>query len=471
MISSAPKFQHTQGIILLIGVTMLWGTTFPLVKETVISISPGALIAIRCILATLAFAVHLRDLNARLLRNGALLGLLLFASLATQALALETTMSANRAAFIASLNVILVPLLGQLLGQRVLVRTFLAAGLALGGIGVMSWEGGVFGIGDFWMLCDVLSYATYILMLESVTPHHPSQSLTAIQLLVVAVLASLWTAPELMGQIEAIGTNFLPILYLAIVTAATTWLPAVAQNWVSAHETALIYTFEPMFAAGFSFWLLGEKLGVRGWLGAVMVLAAMVLNQNQTSNVTLKVVSFSEEETAIQAIRKAVFIDEEGISPSLAFDNADKTAEHILAYLDEQPVATARIRYVDSQLAKIENLAVLSTARGIGIGKKLMENALEIVEQNHIPKVVIDVPENVREFYKKLGFDTLSEKWTEDSISYVEMSKDLLGTESSLQELEPLIIGDNPVVLRAADLSFLHTNASVDVDEPVNIST
>jgi predicted GNAT family N-acyltransferase len=170
-------------------------------------------------------------------------------------------------------------------------------------------------------------------------------------------------------------------------------------------------------------------------------------------------------------VRKAVFIEEEGISPSLAFDEHDKTVEHILAYLDEQPVATARIRYVDSQLAKIENLAVLSTARGIGIGKKLMENALEIVEQNNIPKVVIDVPENVREFYKKLGFDTLSEKWTYDSISYVEMSKDLLGTESSLQELEPLIIGDNPVVLRTADLSFLHTHVSVDVDEPVNIST
>ena len=61
--TSIGKFQHTQGIILLVAVTIFWGTTFPLVKETIVSLSPGTLIAIRCALAGLAFAVHLRHLN------------------------------------------------------------------------------------------------------------------------------------------------------------------------------------------------------------------------------------------------------------------------------------------------------------------------------------------------------------------------------------------------------------------------
>jgi drug/metabolite transporter (DMT)-like permease len=290
------KFQHTQGILLLVAVTIFWGTTFPLVKETIVSLSPGTLIAIRCALAALAFAVHLRDLNMRSLRDGAILGLLLFASLATQAIALET-ISANRAAFIASLNVILVPLLGQLLGQRVLVRTFLAAGLALGGVGVMSWEDGVLSVGDLWMVGDVLCYTGYIMTLEAVTPRHPPLSLTAIQILVVGVLATFWAAPELIGELEAIATNtnLIPIVYLALVTAATTWLPAIAQNSVSAQETAIIYTFEPAFAAIFSFWLLGEKLGIRGWFGAGMVLAAMILSQIPLSNFPIKIVPLSQE--------------------------------------------------------------------------------------------------------------------------------------------------------------------------------
>lgn len=73
-------------------------------------------------------------------------------------------------------------------------------------------------------------------------------------------------------------------------------LPALAQNWVSAWETAIVYTFEPAFAAVFSFWLLGEKLGVRGWVGAGIVLAAMVLSQISMSNVTIKILPFSQEQ-------------------------------------------------------------------------------------------------------------------------------------------------------------------------------
>ncbi|MBE9200757.1 MULTISPECIES: DMT family transporter [unclassified Nodularia (in: cyanobacteria)] len=299
---SSLKLQHTQGIILLVAVTIFWGTTFPLVKQTIVSLSPGTLIAVRCSLAALAFAVHLRDLNMRSLRDGTILGLLLFASLATQGMALET-ISANRSAFIASMNVILVPLLGQLLGQRVLVTTFLAAGLALGGVGVMSWEDGVLGIGDLLMVGDVLCYAAYIMTLEAVTPRHSPLSLTAVQILVVGVLATLWSAPELIGELQALTTNWtnlIPIVYLALVTAATTWLPAIAQNSVSAQETAIIYTFEPAVAAVFSFWLLGEKLGVRGWLGAGMVLAAMILSQIPMINFPIKIKPLSQEPAKAQ---------------------------------------------------------------------------------------------------------------------------------------------------------------------------
>ena len=235
-----PKLQHIQGIILLVAVTLLWGTTFPLVKETIHSLSPGVLIAIRSALAAIAFSLHLRTLNLKLVRDGFLLGILLFASLAIQAIALET-LSANRAAFIASLNVILVPLLGQFFGQHVRRGMFLAAGLALVGVGIMSWEGGMLTPGDFWMLLDVLLYTSYILLLEAVTCSHSPLSLTAIQLVVMTVLATLWTLPDFRGQWEGIHSNYLPLLYLAVVTAVTTWLPAIAQHWVSASETAVIW--------------------------------------------------------------------------------------------------------------------------------------------------------------------------------------------------------------------------------------
>lgn len=59
------------------------------------------------------------------------------------------------------------------------------------------------------------------------------------------------------------------MLYLDLVdTAASIVLQVVAQRWVNAYQTALMYTLEPIFAAVFSFLLLGEKLGVRGLIGA-----------------------------------------------------------------------------------------------------------------------------------------------------------------------------------------------------------
>lgn len=46
-------------------------------------------------------------------------------------------------------------------------------------------------------------------------------------------------------------------------------------------------------------------------------------------------------------------------------------------------MGTARIRDLDNQTAKIGRLAILSIARGQGIGKKIMEKAIEIVDKKY----------------------------------------------------------------------------------------
>lgn len=281
MVNPTHRFLRTQGIMLLVATTLIWGTTSPITKAAVGSLSPDVLTATRFAVAAIAFTPFaIRSLNARLVRDAALLGLLLFASVASQTIALKT-ISANRAAFIIGLDVILVPLFGPLLRQHVPARAFLAAGLAFTGIGLISWEGGALRVGDLWMFGCTLSYSIYILMLDAVTQHYPSMQLTAIQLLIVAALGTVWAIPDLLGQFGAISANFYALLYLGLVaTAATTWIQAVAQRWVTIHETALIYTLEPVFAAVFSFLLLGETLGTRGILGAGLVLVGMVLSQN-----------------------------------------------------------------------------------------------------------------------------------------------------------------------------------------------
>ncbi|WP_238846256.1 DMT family transporter [Nostoc edaphicum] len=248
-------------------------------KDIVSSLSPSALIVSRFVIAAGVFTLNLRNINALLFRDGTVLGLLLFFFLAIETVALKT-IPANRAAFIGSLNALIVPLLGWLSGQRVLLRSFLAAGVAVIGIGVMFWEGGELGIGDLLMFVDAFVYAAYILFLERVASRHPTLTLTSVQLLFIALVGILWNNTQILNEFEAIRQHWGAIVYLGLLaTAAVIWLQTLAQQWVSSDETALLYTLEPLFATIFSFWLLGEHLGIRGFIGAILVLVALFLSQ------------------------------------------------------------------------------------------------------------------------------------------------------------------------------------------------
>lgn len=271
---------HFKGIILLILVNIISATTFPLTKDLVNSLSPSALVATRFVIAAGVFSLNLRKINVLLVRDGTVLGLLLFLFLAIETIALKT-IPANRAAFIGSLNALIVPLLGWLRGKSIPLKTFLASGIAVLGIGVMFWEGGELVIGDLLMFVDAFVYAIYILFLERVASRHPTLPLTSVQLLFIAALGLLWNNTQILDQFEAIQQHWGAILYLGLLaTALVIWLQTVAQQWVSSTETALLYTLEPLFATIFSFWLLGEHLGIRGVIGAILVLVALVLSQS-----------------------------------------------------------------------------------------------------------------------------------------------------------------------------------------------
>ncbi|MBW4609727.1 MAG: GNAT family N-acetyltransferase [Hassallia sp. WJT32-NPBG1] len=143
------------------------------------------------------------------------------------------------------------------------------------------------------------------------------------------------------------------------------------------------------------------------------------------SDLVIRLANFSEDFLEIKAIRKAVFQEEQKVEEALEFDGKDEICDHLIAYLDKQAVGTARIRYIDEKTVKIERLAVLSTARGQGIGKKIMEEALLIIASKDIAEVVINAQEYVKALYYKLGFAQEGEIFIEAGIPHVKMRKKL----------------------------------------------
>jgi len=141
------------------------------------------------------------------------------------------------------------------------------------------------------------------------------------------------------------------------------------------------------------------------------------------SNLVIKIAEFPQDFPAIQAIRKSVFQEEQGVDPALEFDGKDEISTHLIAYLNGEVVGTTRIRYLDEKTAKIERLAVLPTARGQGIGKKIMENALQVIANKNIPEVMVHAQEYIKDLYKKLDFVEEGEIFEEASIPHIAMRK------------------------------------------------
>lgn len=137
--------------------------------------------------------------------------------------------------------------------------------------------------------------------------------------------------------------------------------------------------------------------------------------------IIIKTVEYAESIQAIQFIRQEVFQKEQGVAEELEFDGLDKTATHLLAYLDEQPVGTTRIRKIDDRTVKIERLAVLKTSRRKGIGKKLMKKSIEIIIDQDYQVIVIHAQEYIKSFYQQLGFEQVGNTFEEANISHIKM--------------------------------------------------
>ena len=274
-----PSLSPALGVLTLVFITLVWGTTFVVVKDALETVSPALLLALRFSAAGLLFS-WVRP-PRRALVPGLILGLLTFAGFATQTLGLVST-TASKAAFITGLSVVLTPLVSAVwFRNRVPIRAFLAAFVALAGLGLMTLTGPVGAtVGDLWVLGTALAYALYIVYLGEVAAQHSVWALSAVQLWLMAALAWVWALPQI-GTLTSVPLETLgAILYLAVVaTALISVLQVLAQRVVPAYLAALIFVLEPVFAAIFAFFMRGEALGVLGWLGGGLVVLAMVISE------------------------------------------------------------------------------------------------------------------------------------------------------------------------------------------------
>jgi drug/metabolite transporter (DMT)-like permease len=288
--------HQLRGILALLVVTVVWGTTFPAMKGLTAYFSPVWIIFVRFLLAALLLAPFLWRARRDDLVSGALLGLILFVCFMFQVEGLALTTS-NRNAFICGLNVLVVPLLGVAAGRLPERRVLLALALAVAGLVALCWDSGSWGLGDTLALVCALAFGVYVKLMEVRTRQAARlMTLTAAQIATVALCAALWllvsdiprgavdTSQDYANYWTYIGHGlqlyWWNLAYLGVIaTAAIISLQTWGQAHSTANEAAVIYSFEPAAAAFFAFFWLGEALTPRAWLGAALLISGMIVSQ------------------------------------------------------------------------------------------------------------------------------------------------------------------------------------------------
>lgn len=123
-------------------------------------------------------------------------------------------------------------------------------------------------------------------------------------------------------------------------------------------------------------------------------------------------------------IRRAVFVDEQGVHPDHEFDARERDAIHLLANWDGIPAGVARC-YGEEGVARIGRVAVLPEHRKRGVGRALMLHALDVLRDQGYAQVVIHAQTQAAPFYAGLGFEVEGTVFEEEGIPHVTMVLDL----------------------------------------------
>jgi len=265
----------------VLAVTACWGSTFFLIKDLLDRVPTLDFLAVRFAIASLFLVLiaprALGRLDATSRRHAIALGGVYGVAQILQTAGLAET-PASVSGFITGMYVIFTPLLAAvLLRTRITGLTWLAVGLAAGGLGVLTLDGFSVGYGEALTLVASGLYAVHIVGLGAWSKPDQALGMSIIQIMVIAVVCFTATVSDGI-TLPSTSRDWWSIVYMAIFAGA---LSMLGQTWAQAHlpptRTAIIMTMEPVFAAFFAVLLGGESVTGRMAVGGLMVLAVMLM--------------------------------------------------------------------------------------------------------------------------------------------------------------------------------------------------
>ena len=143
-----------------------------------------------------------------------------------------------------------------------------------------------------------------------------------------------------------------------------------------------------------------------------------------TNNLQVQIVQTDEQLRDAFSVRKQVFVEEQHVSSEEEYDEFEDIAKHVVVYDQDVPVGAGRFRTVDG-IGKIERICVLASHRKNGVGKIIMDALEADAKKESLSKLKLHAQTHAEAFYKKLGYDTVSDIFIEADIPHVAMIKEI----------------------------------------------
>ncbi|KAE8022867.1 hypothetical protein FH972_008628 [Carpinus fangiana] len=285
--------KKVRSIILLNVISIVYASNIPVVKEVEAIIDPAAFTVVRFALSAIPFIPFVFQArgDVRIRNAGIELGFWVSLGYLMQALGLLTS-DAGRASFLSMFTVVVVPLLDGMLGAKVPSLIWFGALMSIVGVALLESSGSPPSVGDLWNFLSAVFFGVHMLRTEHISRSTKKEDflpLLGYEICVIALSSTIWYfLGSCFGGIQECGLSswtwtliwnwivtfpWIPALYTGIFsTGLCLWVEMAAMRDVSATETAIIYGLEPLWGAGFAWFLLGERWGAAGWIGAALVL-------------------------------------------------------------------------------------------------------------------------------------------------------------------------------------------------------
>lgn len=288
-------YEKLRKIIFPLLAALIWGSSF--VAQTYNTSGTLSFIAYRSVIAVLFLLVvilikdkgdfkHLlrekdKKSNRALWLGGLLCGVALTLASFFQQLGIDAGTESGKAGFITAMYMVLVPILGLFLKKKCSFHTWISVIIAAVGLYFLCIKTDFsIRVSDVYVLICAVMFAIHIHVIDKFSPYCDCFKLSCIQFLTVAVLSFIGALIFENPSISVLSDNILPLLYLGIMSSGIAYtLQIISQKGANPTVTSILLSSESLFSVISGAIILGEILGIREYVGCILMMVAVVLTQ------------------------------------------------------------------------------------------------------------------------------------------------------------------------------------------------